>query len=314
MRPLVILNPNSQGGKTGARSDELCRVIERYLGAVDVAKTERPRHAVALAEEAANAAREVVIAVGGDGTIHEVVNGLMRAKDRGLVVPKLGIVGQGTGGDLRRSLGLEHRLDRYCQVIAAGKTRTIDVGRLRYRAHDGAEATAFFVNILGVGLGGLVDRYITRSARRFGGTVAYFTSTLKALARSEVGQVRCRARLGGEEREYRLSTRTLAICNGRYFGGGMEVAPMATLDDGLFHVVSLGDAPKLEFFVSSLSIYRGKHIELPKVQVFPCDSIDIELENPRIREEFPLDVDGEPLGLLPLRVDLVPRALSIFTA
>ncbi|MBM4377168.1 MAG: diacylglycerol kinase family lipid kinase [Deltaproteobacteria bacterium] len=313
MRPLVILNPNSQGGKTGARADELCRVIERYLGAIDVAQTERPRHGVTVAEEAADAGREVVIAVGGDGTIHEVVNGLMRAKDRGVAVPRLGIVGQGTGGDLRRTLALEHRLDRYCQVIAAGKTRSVDVGRLHYRDHDDAAATAYFVNILGIGLGGLVDRYITRSARRFGGTVAYFTSTLKALAQSEIGVVRCRARIGSEEREYRLSTRTLAICNGRYFGGGMEVAPMATLDDGLFHVVSLGDAPKLEFFLSSLSIYRGKHVELPKVEIFACDAIDIDLDNPRIREVFPLDVDGEPLGLLPLRVELVPRALSIFS-
>lgn len=314
MRPLVILNPNSQGGKTGARSDELIRVIEHYLGDVEVARTARPRHAVDLAEQAANSAREVVIAIGGDGTIHEVVNGLMRAKERGLVVPKLGIVGQGTGGDFRRSLGLEHRLDRYCQVIADGRTRAVDVGRLRYRAEDGAEAKAFFINILGIGLGGLVDRYITKSKRPFGGTAAYFTSTVQALAKSEVGVLRCRATFRGEVVEHRISTRTLAICNGRYFGGGMEVAPMATLDDGVFHVVSLGDAPKLEFFFSSLSIYRGKHVELPKVQVFPCESLEVELENRRIQADFPLDVDGEPLGLLPLRVDLLPRALEVFIA
>lgn len=312
MRPLVVLNPNSQGGATGRRADELARVLERHLGAIDIVPTERPRHAVSIVEAAAGEGREVVVAVGGDGTVHEVVNGLMRAKDRGFAAPKLGIVGQGTGGDFRRTLGLEHRLDRYCQAIASGKTRAVDVGRASFRGHDGADETAYFVNILSVGLGGLVDRYIRASTRALGGTVTYFTATVRALARSEVGVVRCRMRLRGEEREVRLSSRTIAICNGRYFGGGMEVAPMGEPDDGVFNVVSLGDAPRVEFFLRSLSIYRGKHIEHPRVEVFACDAIELELENARISEDFPLDVDGEPLGLLPLKVEVVPRAIAVF--
>jgi len=312
MRPLVILNPNSQGGKTGERAPELERVMARYLGETDVVRTTHGGHASELAQEGAAEGRAVVVAVGGDGTVHEVADGLMRAKERGLAVPKLGIVGQGTGGDFRRTLGLEHRLDRYCQAIAGGKTRAVDVGRFRYREHDGADARAYFINILSVGMGGLVDRYITESKRPLGGTVAYFNATLRALANSEVGVLRCRVTCRGETRDLRLATRTVAICNGRYFGGGMEVAPMAEVDDGVFHVVSLGDAAKLPFFVSSLSIYRGKHVDLPKTEIFPCEAIEIDLENGHVRSEFPLDVDGEPLGLLPLRVDVVPRALEIF--
>lgn len=312
MRPFVILNPSSQGGKTGERAPELARVLGHHIGETEFIHTTHAGHATELAEAAADEGREVVIVIGGDGTIHEVTEGLMRASARGLAVPKLGIVGQGTGGDFRRSLGLEHRLDRYCQVIAAGKTRSVDVGRLTFRAHDGSPQRAYFINILSVGIGGLVDRYITESTRPLGGTVAYFNATLRALARSEVGMLRCKVTHRGESREVRLATRTVAICNGRYFGGGMEVAPMAELDDGVFQVVSLGDAPKLKFFLSSLSIYRGKHIGLPKTEIFPCEAIELDLENEHVRADFPLDVDGEPLGLLPLRVEVVPRALTVF--
>lgn len=312
MRPLAILNPTSQGGKTGERATELTRVLARYLGEVDVVATTHGGHAGELAEAAAEEGRDVVVAIGGDGTIHEVADGLMRARDRGVTIPRLGIVGQGTGGDFRRTLGLEHRLDRYCQVIAEGKIRAVDVGRFGFRGHDGSERRAYFINILSVGLGGLVDRYITRSNRPLGGTVAYFNATLRALAKSEVGMLRCKVTYQGTSREVQLATRTLAVCNGRYFGGGMEVAPMAEPDDGVFHVVSLGDAPKVQFFLSSLSIYRGKHVDLPKTEIFPCESLEVDIENEHVRADFPLDVDGEPLGLLPLRIDVVPRALEVF--
>ena len=312
MKPLVILNPNSQGGKTGARAEELVTVLARYLGEVDTAHTERPRHAVAIAEQAAKDGREAVVAVGGDGTIHEVCNGLMRARAAGLAVPKLGIIGQGTGGDFRRTLGLEHRLDRYCQTIAAGKTRAVDVGKFSYRAKNGEDASAYFINILSVGMGGLVDEYVAQSGRALGGAFAYFSASLRALAKSEVGVLACQLKNGGKSREVRIATRTLAICNGRYFGSGMEVAPMAKPDDGILHVVSLGAAPKLRFALASMAIYKGDHIKNRDVEVHSCEAIDIDLENQAIRGDFPLDVDGEPLGTLPLSIELVPKALEIF--
>jgi YegS/Rv2252/BmrU family lipid kinase len=314
VNPVVILNPNSQGGKTGAHAAELESVIARYVGAVDIAHTERPRHAAEIAEQAAADGRSAVIPVGGDGTIHEVVNGLMRARDRGLTMPKLGIVGQGTGGDFRRTLGLEHRLDKYCQAIAGGKTRAVDAGRFRYRDKRGEDALAYFINILSVGMGGLVDEYVAQSGRQLGGTFAYFAASLKALIKSEVGHLTCIVKEAGETREVRVATRTMAICNGRFFGSGMEVAPMAKPDDGLFHVVSLGAAPKLKFALASQAIYSGKHIENPDVEVFSCEAIDIDLDNETIRNEFPLDVDGEPLGTLPLSIEVVPKAIDVFVA
>jgi YegS/Rv2252/BmrU family lipid kinase len=312
MKPLVILNPHSQGGRTGRQADELLRVLSLQLGEVERADTDGPRHAVDIAEAAAVQGRELVVAVGGDGTIHEVVNGLMRARDGGAAkLPRLGVVGQGTGGDFRKTLGVEHRLDRYCEAIAGGKTRTIDVGRIRYRDRGGNEARGFFVNILSVGMGGLVDEYVAGSSRSMGGAVAYFAASVKALVRCEIGVLACTVHERGATRELEVPTRMFAVCNGRFFGGGMEVAPMAKPDDGLFHVVSLGDAPKLKFVLASMSIYSGKHVRRPDVQVFTCDRIDLDLRNESVRDRFPLDVDGEPLGTLPLTIEVVPGALEV---
>ncbi len=312
MKPLVIINPHTQGGRTGELADELVRIISRYLGAVDSARTTGARHAVEIAEQAARDGRASVIVVGGDGTIHEVANGLMRAREAGVATPKLGIIGQGTGGDFRKTLGIDHRLDHYCNAIASRRTRTIDMGKFRYRDRAGADAQAYFINILSVGMGGLVDEYVAELSGKVSGTLAYFAASARALLKSEVGILDCVVHQGGQRREVELATRNLAICNGRYFGGGMEVAPMAKLDDGLFDVVSLGAAPRLEFALASLSIYSGSHVDHDDVEVLSCDRIDIELRNDSIRDQFPLDVDGEPLGTLPLQIELVPAALEVF--
>ncbi len=312
MKPLVILNPSSQGGKTGEQADELLRVIERYLGPVDCDKTNAPRHAVELAARAAEQGREKVIAVGGDGTLHEVANGLMRADKPAGKLPKLGIVGQGTGGDFRKTLGLEHRLDRYCEAIVRGVTKAVDLGRFSYRTRAGDTDTAYFINILSMGLGGLVDEYVAGS--QMSGAIAYFGASAKALLKSEVGVLDCVLHHGGEREEREVITRQLAICNGRFFGGGMEVGPMAVLDDGVFDVVSLGAASRLKFAIGSLAIYSGKHVNKPDVEVFQCERIDIELKNDGIRDNFPLDVDGEPLGTLPISVEVVPKALEVYAS
>jgi diacylglycerol kinase (ATP) len=312
VKPLVILNPSSQGGKTGERAHELERVLARYLGRLDVIHTERPRHAVTMAHEGARQGRTIIVGVGGDGTLHEIVNGVMQARDEGIAAPKIGLVGQGTGGDFRKTLGLEHRLDRYCAAISGGVSRPIDVGRFSYLSRDGGEASGFFLNILSAGMGGLVDEYVAKSTRRFGGTAAYLGASVRALFENEVGLLDCVLHDDAGSHEVAIPTRLIAICNGRYFGGGMEVAPMAVPDDGWLDVVSLGDAPRLRFALSTLAIYRGTHVDNPGVQVFRARAIDIKLRNEGITALFPLDVDGEPLGTLPLRIRLEPGAIELF--
>ncbi len=309
--PLVIINPRSGAGRTGAASAETRRIIESALGSVEFAFTERPRHATEIARRAAEEGRSKVIAVGGDGSIHEVVAGLMQAEVGGRRRPTLGIVGQGTGGDFRKTLGIEHRLDRYLATLAEGRTKAIDIGSFSYVDNDGRDAEGFFVNILSVGLGGLVDRFVHDTSHVVGGTASYFIASVRGLLMSELGELVVTLGLGDEVRTFEATSRQISICNGQYFGSGMHVAPMARLDDGIFDVVDMGAAGKLKFALGSSAIYDGKHLASPDVKHHLCDRIELDLRNESARDKFLLDVDGEPLGRLPIRVKVLPGALDV---
>ncbi|MBX3210126.1 MAG: diacylglycerol kinase family lipid kinase [Labilithrix sp.] len=311
MNPLLIVNPRSGGGATGRTFGAMRGTIERALGKVEVVMTERPGHGIDLAREGAIAGHSLVVAVGGDGTIHEVVNGLMQAKSGGYGTKaegtELAIVGQGTGGDFRKTLGIEHRLDRYVEAITSGKRRTIDVGKFT----GGGKVGHYFVNILSVGMGGLVDRYVADTSRALGGKAAYFGATLKALVNARLGNVRCTVTRDGAVEEHVIRSFMIAICNGRFFGSGMKVAPMAEIDDGAFEVVALGATSKIGFAMTSGSIYSGDHIGRAGTVHLRGQKVKLDLANDDARRVFLLDVDGEPMGSLPLEIEVVPRALTV---
>lgn len=314
-KPLLIVNPNAGGGRAGRVFSELRPVIEGALGAVDVAFTDRAGHGVDVAEAAAREGRPTVVAVGGDGTLNEVVNGVLRGVAARPAPTKVGFIGQGTGGDFRRTLGVEHRLDRYLEVIARGRERTVDVGLVKFVDGQGVRGERYFINILSAGMGGLVDRYVADASRLLGPTAAYFGASLKALVAIERGRLVARVEGGAASggRDERLATFMIAVCNGRFFGSGMQVAPMADIADGRLEVVSMGGDSKLGFFTTHVrAIYQGTHLEKPGTVHFGCQRIAFELENARdAAATFLLDCDGEPIGGLPAEIEIVPAALTL---
>ncbi|AKU94314.1 Transcription regulator [Labilithrix luteola] len=309
MKPLLIVNPRSGGGSTGRVFDSMRGTIERALGPFDVAMTERQGHGIELAREGALAGHPLVIAVGGDGTLHEVANGLMFARETSEMArdTRLAMIAQGTGGDFRKSLGLEHRLDKYLEAIASGRERTIDVGRFQ----GGGKAHHYFVNILSVGMGGLVDRYVAQGGSAFGGKAAYFGASARALINARLGNVVAKVTRDGKTEERRIRSFMIAVCNGRYFGGGMQVAPTAELDDGLFEVVALGATSKLGFVLNTNRIYSGAHMRQSDTVHLRGEKIVFELANQDAREMFLLDVDGEAMGQLPITIEMLPKALTL---
>ncbi|NUO51894.1 MAG: diacylglycerol kinase family lipid kinase, partial [Polyangiaceae bacterium] len=185
-----------------------------------------------------------------------------------------------------------------------------DVGRLRFDGKTGRESS-YFVNILSAGLGGLVDTYVKNHARWAGGKLGYFLASTQALIESDLAAIRVKVELDGVTRDEELRTLSIAICNGRYFGSGMHIAPMAKPDDGVFEVVSLGWKNKVKFAVSGSSVYSGAHIKDPDVTHFPCQKLTLEVLNDRAKGTFLLDVDGEPLGAPPLEVEVLKQALPV---
>ncbi|HXX70511.1 MAG TPA: diacylglycerol kinase family protein [Polyangiaceae bacterium] len=305
--PLVIVNPRAGGGRAGRTFSQVRAVIEGRLGPVDVATTDRPGHAIELARDAAREGRSLIVAVGGDGTLHEVVNGVLDAGGDTAV----GYVGQGTGGDFRRTLGVEHRLDRYVGALAHGREKLLDVGKVTFRSRSGATDSRWFVNVLSAGVGGLVDQYVARTTKAFGGTAAYFWAGLRALASCQHARLTCTRTLDGRRDVLEFGAYLVAICNGRFFGSGMHVAPMADVQDGRLEVIVMDAPSKVAFAACSRTIYRGGHLSAPCVKHFACNRISLDLVGDYARDVFLLDVDGEPLGSLPLEVEVAPAALRV---
>ncbi|MBS1108593.1 MAG: diacylglycerol kinase catalytic region, partial [Anaeromyxobacteraceae bacterium] len=222
------MNPTSGGGRTGRHFDRIARAVKAAHGDFRAVFTTRQGEAVDIAREAARGGERMVVAVGGDGTASEVVDGLTGAGR--VVEPEVlfGCIPQGTGGDLRRSLGWPATPEEAARALAVGVTVTCDVGLVEYTAHDGSSRSRHFVNVSSFGVSGRVVREMARGGRFGGGKLTYTLASARALLGYRDQPVRWRVD-GGEWTEERLTA--LAICNGRYFGAGMMVAPTARMDD-----------------------------------------------------------------------------------
>ncbi len=303
----MVVNPQSQNGALGRKWPEVSRVLRRELDAFETVFTEGPGDASRIAREALTAGAGRIIAVGGDGTVSEVAGGFFDG-DRAIAPEAvLGVVPFGTGGDFRRTVGIPAGLEQAAQVLAEGHTRRIDVGLLHYRRHDGEDAYQVFVNIASFGISGLVDRLVNESSKRLGGRVSFLLGTLRATWR--YSNQRVRVWFDDDPQDgVDMTINTVAVANGRYFGGGMFMAPEAEIDDGFFDVVAIGDVNRREMLMSSPRLYRGTHLSLDKVshrraRVVHADPIGDDVVE--------LDVDGEAPGVLPAQFRLLPRALAL---
>ncbi len=307
-RTVVVVNPKSQGGKLGKRWTEVSEIIGRAFP-FDEAITTAVGDATQIARAALKGGAERIIAIGGDGTVNEVVNGFF--EDGKPIAPDatLGIIPYGTGGDFRRSLGLPQDTSEAVAVIAAGHRRKIDVGKLTFVAIDGSPATRMFANIASFGVSGVVDRLVNESGKKLGGKLSFMFASVRATWSYK--NQRVQLVFDGKDRA-EISINTVAVANGKYFGGGMKVAPDAELDDATFEVVSIGDLGMGEVLSMSRKIYKGDHLAMDKVSVRRAKVVEAEAIEPGAVIE--LDVDGENPGRLPARFEIVPASLWVAVA
>jgi YegS/Rv2252/BmrU family lipid kinase len=303
MRTFLVVNPESAGGTTGRRWPEIRAEVLRALGdGAEHAFTERPMHAAALTAEALRNGFRRIVAVGGDGTLNEVVNGFFQA---GSAVPPdacLALVPRGTGGDFRRTFGLNGSLRETCARLT-GDVRPLDVGRVRFTRPDGSPGERYFVNVASFGVSGQVDRAVNSTSKVLGGRVSFFVASVRTLLGWRDQTVRIRVDGGPEET---LGITTLAIANGQYFGGGMRVAPEADPSDGQLDVTIWSGYHLKDFALKSASVYDGRHVRWAGTRTLRCRRLEA-----RSDEEVLLDVDGEQPGRLPATFDLLPGALRL---
>ncbi len=306
-RVVVVVNPRSQGGTLGRRWPELADVIRRAMPFEDV-MTKEPGDATRLTTEALRSGAEIVVAVGGDGTINEVANGFFANGVRLHPEAALGVLPFGTGGDFVRTAKISKEWPAAVANLARGHRRRIDLGRVDHRVRTGGDAVRIFINIGSFGLSGVTDRMVNQSKKRFGGKLAFFAGTTRALLSYDNQRVR----MTFDEKPadaVDMTISTVAVANGCYFGGGMFIAPDAQLDDGYFDVIAMGDLGMLDFLTKSRRLYNGTHLTMGKVSHRRCKIMRAEPASPEQIVE--LDIDGETPGILPATFRVLPAALDL---
>jgi YegS/Rv2252/BmrU family lipid kinase len=302
VRTLVVVNPRSRGGATERQFASLEPRLRDCLGDFEVEWTRAPRDAERIAREGVRAGVERIVVAGGDGTTSEVVSGLLGAQlgNYAEVAP----LPLGTGGDMLRTLEIPRQLDRALEGIAAGSSRKVDAGRIRYTDRGGRERTTHFLNVTSFGVSGLITELVNRATKAFGGRVSFLLGTVRGIARYQPEEVRIRVQ-GELVHDGPLVLGTAA--NGRFFGGGMQVAPRAEPADGLFDVVVIPGFTKARLLRELPRIYRGTHLEVPEVSLYRGQRIEAEAAPGRVWVE----IDGEPLGTLPASIEVLPAAISV---
>ena len=234
--------------------------------------------------------------VGGDGTLNEVVNGLVGSDSEIAVLPN------GTGQDFGRTHGIPVKFDDAVSAALTGRPRAVDLGRAVFTGADGGESSRIFANVGSVGMSGSVARRANSMSKALGGRLTFYYALAREFAVWKNTEVT--VEFDGGERHGRMHDVIVAI--GRWHAGGMKLAPDAEPDDGLFDVVVIGDVTKLDFVTTSPKLYGGGHVRHPRIEVIRTANLSVTAAAP-----LPLELDGEVSGGSPVRFEIVPGALRV---
>jgi YegS/Rv2252/BmrU family lipid kinase len=298
-RVKVIVNPVAGAYSTRRKWPIISRLLEHIGLSFDFQYTEGTGHAIELARAAASDGYRYLVAVGGDGTVNEVANGILHST--GATKTALGIISTGTGSDFIRSVGIPRDYATACSTLTSSKRLSIDVGVVEYQS-QGQTLQRFFVNAAGAGFDAAVVKETERLPKFFGGTIPYVAGLLRTLLTYKNKPVV--VRVGDEVENYRVLN--VAVANGGYLGGGMHIAPEADLCDSLLDLAIVGDMGKFELLKALPTVYKGTHVNHPKFKMKKATHITIESPEPVL-----VYADGELLGECPASFWIMPAALSL---
>jgi diacylglycerol kinase (ATP) len=302
--PFFIVNPRSAGGRTGRRwVREIQPLVSARFGpGAAWALTRGPGDAAVVAETARREGRDMVVAVGGDGTLHEVVNGLLGVAG-GDRIPLLGFLPTGTGCDFARSAGIPRDPVRALDLLAAPDWVSTDVCEIECVGPDGTPVHRFSINTCGCGIGGEVAASVNRWTGRRHGFLAFLAAALAAVARYRPVEVTLS--IDGAD-PARLSLLALFVCNGEYCGGGMRPGRGARIDDGRLRVVTVEAMHPARVLANLRRLYNGRVEGVRGVHVGDASRVEVLATSPVL-----VDCDGELPGTSPARFVVRPAALRV---
>ncbi len=303
-KAFLVVNPRSANGRTGRAWAPVEALLRERLGPLEIGLTERPLHAEELTRSALQRGFDLIVAVGGDGTVNEVVNGFFAAGEPVAPAAALSVLPSGTGRDLARGLGVAHaNTEELIGRIASGALRQIDCGLATYSDAQGRVHSRRFLNEASFGFSAQTVAAVNRSSKALGGKVSFALGVFRCLAGLRNVPVTLRA---DGEQVFAGDAFLVAVANGRYFGGGMMIAPGAAIDDGLFDVVAVGAMRRFDVVKNLRLIYEGRHVGRRSVTSLRCQVLEAEASEPVL-----LEMDGEQPGQLSARFELQAGALSL---
>lgn len=301
----AIVNPAAGNGRGKRQWPKVARHLIQSGIAFDSYFTHGAGDATRIARSLAEQGVGTIVAVGGDGTVNEIINGMLC--DSGPVSPatRLALVPCGTGKDLARTLGTR-TVEALVQALDGGETARIDVGRIEFTAASGGREARYFANVADMGLGAETAERINRSSKALGGLITYMRGAVQTIASYQARPVR--VTVDGAE-IYDGKAHMVIFANGRYFAGGMRIAPVASIQDGEFDIFVLEDVGKAALLGSLLPrVYFGRHVEADGVIHLHGKSADIE------SDELLVEMDGEQPGRTPATIDMAHQCLNVLVA
>lgn len=302
----VIVNPLSARGKTGQKWNTLKEILNHYFKEFKYVFTEKPKQATHIARELLNDGFNLIIGVGGDGTLNEITNGFFRENSNKAVNQDaaLGIIPSGTGSDFVRSLKIPREFKQSVALIKDSGIRQIDVGKLTFTSQGVEEPVRYFINVADFGLGAEVLRNLSGIPAEERNALFYYKGLLNTIKTYDAKKVR----IVVDDKE-EICDRFLigAVANGRIFGGGMQVAPLAEPDDGFFDLVLVESMKRFEIIRNSRHLYTGKLHKHPKVRVIRARNIKVY---PTDNEPVFIEYDGEGGVAIPAEFQVMEKAVN----
>lgn len=310
MKVGVVLNPVAGGGRLQRRRDMIEASLARHFGAVELIETKAAGETCGLARGMALEGAGLVIAAGGDGTASEAADGLLQASRESGRHAEFGLLPCGSGADFARGLGIPGDVEAAVARIAASRARPIDAGLVTYVDDKGGLASRHFLNVASLGLSGVTSRAANADRRKGRGSAKalFLWHTVREFLRYRFQDVLVSID-DGEPIEARVAL--VAAANGKFFGGGMMIAPDAEPDDGNFDVVIVLAAAKPRLIFDVRLLYGGRHRDHRSITILRGRKVTVEPAFQRTPAPALVDIDGESPGHIPATFEILPGALSL---
>ncbi|MCK4890745.1 MAG: diacylglycerol kinase family lipid kinase [Candidatus Aminicenantes bacterium] len=300
----VIVNPYSARGKTEYRWESIKSVIKHYFTEFKYIFTEKPNQATEIAREVLSEGFNLIIGIGGDGTLNEIANGFFAGNTKKVINDEasLGMIPSGTGSDFIRFLRIPRDFKKSVELIKNSKQKKIDVGKITYQRSGPEIPHRYFINIADFGLGADVIKKLSTVPESKRSPFSYYSGLLSTIKNYKSKNVNITI-----NDEKKISGKYLigAIANGGIFGGGMIIAPDAQIDDGYFDLVLVKEMKKFEIIRNTHHLYRGTIINHPKVEVHRVKKLEVSSE-----DDINIEFDGELGGKIPVRFEIIEKVLN----